>query len=314
MGFTTISENICALTDHSITDARRLVVTAPTGMAYDNINITSSIFVEQVPGAMNKVQNYTKKAEFENPPCRKLPDGHKTEFHPLRATTIEEASVQGNLLNHKDIMVVQLQRSDEDLDKYLIPTINDQLTNPQNRAVQVLHSKDLTPWSRREVLALGFGTFHLVMNLIWMLLHHHQGSIDQIGSLTHLFAVLEKVRLSGEHPDFHALLSGLTQILDGLILNAWQRECGYDDLQDFSALNPSPAKILEIAKTIIIDKYGTPFENLQPCEKKRPADNTKEMDAHQAGEAVEESDSEDTIGNDDSPAPNVKDPTRENLV
>ncbi|KAF8055297.1 hypothetical protein FPV67DRAFT_1436466 [Lyophyllum atratum] len=367
MSYNSISNIIDTLADSSIADARKTAASEPTLMAYDNINITTSIFVEQAPGAMSKVQSGTfgvlyklyKSPEFkdmlaapmmirfqnssplemsdvrgpavarqsyhtqtainvahalfryvtgfaaypshpklQHSPRRKLSNGHKTVFHPLRATTIEEASVQGNLLNHDDIMVVQLQRAKEDLDKYMIPAINDQLTNARNRGAQILRGKDITPWSRREVLALAFGTFHMVMNFIWMVLQVHRGTIDQIGSLTHLFAIMEKVRLGAEHPDFHALLSALTQILDGLLLNAWRRECG--DLDKFAASKPSTADILKVAHKII-KKYATPTNDMKPCEKEKTSNKVSSMptDGGESGTSDE-----------DDPAPNTTSPDR----
>lgn len=36
-------------------------------------------------------------------PHRPLPAGHKTKFYPLKVTTIEEASIKGNLLVHDNM-------------------------------------------------------------------------------------------------------------------------------------------------------------------------------------------------------------------
>jgi hypothetical protein len=105
------------------------------------------------------------------------------------------------------------------------------------------------------------------MNLIWGLLHVHYGAINAPGSLSHFFALLEKVRLGGEHPDFHTLLAALTQILDGLLLNAWRRECsanGYANLDAFAASNPTPEELLRCAR-LILEKYATPTEILPPA-------------------------------------------------
>ena len=44
---------ISSLADHSIEQAEA-VASGPHGLAYDNINISTSIFVEQRPGAMSK--------------------------------------------------------------------------------------------------------------------------------------------------------------------------------------------------------------------------------------------------------------------
>ncbi|KAH9169151.1 hypothetical protein EDB89DRAFT_1854773, partial [Lactarius sanguifluus] len=92
----------------------------------------------------------------------------------------------------------------------------------------------------RGGVTLAFGSFHLAMNLLWCVLETHRGTVKQMGSLTQLFAILEKTRLGGEHPDYHTLLSALTQILHGLVLNAWQIECDYSSLAVFAKAGPTP--------------------------------------------------------------------------
>jgi hypothetical protein len=58
LSYSSISAMISSLADRSIEQAQ-VVASGPHGLAYDNINISTSIFVEQRPGAMNKVQSGT---------------------------------------------------------------------------------------------------------------------------------------------------------------------------------------------------------------------------------------------------------------
>ena len=111
--------------------------------------------------------------ELQHKPRRPLPPNYQTKFYPLQASTIEEAFVQGNLLVHDDIYLIQLKCRPEDLNEPAIPAIHDQLMNARNWGAQVMQKKDVTPWSRCEIFQLGFGVFHLTMNLIWALLHTH---------------------------------------------------------------------------------------------------------------------------------------------
>ena len=184
------------------------------------------------------------------------------EQFPLRATTIEEATVRGNLLFHDDIYITQLKRSTEELSKYAIPSINDQLTNARIRSGQTLRACDVNAWERCEVFQLGFGLFHLCLNLVWAILHVHRGSLAEPGSLTFFFALLEKTRLGGEHPDYHTLLAALTQILDGLILNAWRTECNCKTFSNFAASPPSAEDLLNMAGTII-QRYAMPMQDFK---------------------------------------------------
>ncbi|KAF8233530.1 hypothetical protein L208DRAFT_1008800, partial [Tricholoma matsutake] len=79
--------------------------------------------------------------------------------------------------------------------------------------------------------------FHLCSNLVWALLHVHCGHINLQGSLSHWFTVLEKTHLGAQHPDYHSLLSAFMQIPDGLILDAWQMQCGFPSLAQFVKSN-----------------------------------------------------------------------------
>jgi hypothetical protein len=336
VSYPSIASIVHSLADHSIERAR-IVSHRPHLLAYDNVNMSSSIFVEQGPNTMSKVQSgtfaviyelanaraedmrirpmmnnlrrsspltitdlcpsidsmrsyvaqtvvniihilgkYVKgfdsqllDASLQHIPRRPLPAGHKTVFHPLRATTIEEASIDGNLLVHDDVYLVQLKRSRDELSDIAIPSFNDQLTNARIRGGQFLRKKDVSSWERREVFQLGFGTFHLVMNLIWSVLETHRGSVVRIGSLAFFFAILDKARLGGEHPDYHTLLSALRQILHGLILNAWRTECGYPNLRDFAEANPSPDELLQCARRIL-KKYAVPQPRIDPLDAKSP--------------------------------------------
>ena len=116
---------------------------------------------------------------------------------------------------------------------------------------------------------LGFGGFHLCMNYIYVVVETHRGTINQLGSFTHLFAILEKTRLGGEHPDYHTLLAAMTQILHGLLLNLWRKECGHPTLKEFSDSNPSPRAILDMAH-VIMEKYTIPKPSFPPTNSKAP--------------------------------------------
>ncbi|KAK6980592.1 hypothetical protein R3P38DRAFT_3235482 [Favolaschia claudopus] len=61
----------------------------------------------------------------------------------------------------------------------------------------------INPWGRREVFQLGFGMFHACLNLVWAILHTHRGSVNDAGSLAYFFALMEKTRLGNDQPDYH---------------------------------------------------------------------------------------------------------------
>ncbi|KAF9259029.1 hypothetical protein L218DRAFT_845141, partial [Marasmius fiardii PR-910] len=110
------------------------------------------------------------------------------------------------------------------------------------------------PWHTREIFQLGLALFHLIMNLIWGLLHHHRGSVREPGSLFYFFSLLDKRRLGNDKPDYHTLLVALTH---GIILNDWSQKCGYTSLTVFAQSKPSVARLKALA-TSIVDFYLQP--------------------------------------------------------
>ncbi|RXW18372.1 hypothetical protein EST38_g7482 [Candolleomyces aberdarensis] len=207
---------------------------------------------------------YTKDKKLQHLIRRCLPEGHRTEYYPLGVAPIDESSTHGNLLVHDQVYLQQLQKSVEELVEYLIVTINDQLTNSRVRSCQGMRKGDDGPWHSRQVFELAPALFHLVLNLVWILKEVHYGTIHEVGSLAQLFTVLDKTRLAGAKPDFHTLHTALMQILAGVILNAWEAECGHDDLASFAHSNPTPEQLLEIANRIIRN-HATPTTSTTPA-------------------------------------------------
>jgi hypothetical protein len=131
-----------------------------------------------------------KDVALQNKSRCKLPIGHKTKQYPLRTSTIDESSVTGNIAVINDMYMNQLKIMPEQLSDRAIPSINDQSTDARIRGAKVLRSKDVDSFARLDCFQLGFGLFHLSMNLIWALLHVHWGSAEHPGSLSYFFVVL----------------------------------------------------------------------------------------------------------------------------
>jgi hypothetical protein len=227
------------------------------------------------------LNNLMKHPELQHKVRRPLPANHKTKFYGLRASTTEEIDVEGNLALHDEFWVSQLQFSIDQLNKYAMITIDDQLTNSRIRSAQLERAKDVDSWERRETLQVSWAPFHGHMNLAWLVLHIHRGSIEECGSLSWFFAILEKRRLAGEKPDYYTLIATFKQILDGILLNGWLAECGYPSLQEFIESRPSPQQLLNIAAKVLqnhanptppvhnedFDKDGVlPPDIKQPCD------------------------------------------------
>lgn len=206
--------------------------------------------------------DYPHRSLLQYQPRRKLPTGIKTKQFPLRTSPIDESSVSGNIAVIEDVYIKQLKMTHEELSDMAIPSINDQSTNARIRSAKAVRAKDINPFTRLQCIQLGFGLFHLCANLIWALLQVHRGSISEPGSLSYFFAVLDRTQLNGEHPDYHALLATLMQILRGVILNAWEVECGCTTLSAFSLSNPTPQQLWEISNQILRNHATPPLDPL----------------------------------------------------
>jgi hypothetical protein len=173
--------------------------------------------------------------------------------------TIEENSIKGNLAVHMEVDINQLGLKYEQLTA-AVPSINDQATQALICGARTIRACDINPFLRVQTFQLGIGLFHLCLNLVWVVLNVHRGHVNHHSSLSHLFAVIEKTRLGGKHPDYHSLLAALKQVLDGLILNAWRTECGYHGLSEYAASKPS-AVSLRAKAALILHTHGTPIRS-----------------------------------------------------
>ncbi|KAG2737658.1 hypothetical protein P692DRAFT_20788007 [Suillus brevipes Sb2] len=333
ISFTSLLKLLERLADQCVRRAQ-WIARGPHVMCYDNINISTSIFVEQRASAPAKVQSGTFAILYEvrngNPAhmrltpilqraqaasdlmfnadvrptydqtasyyqqlrvhvvnillehCsyfknlatlpyhdrRKLPVGYRTKQYPLRTSTIDESSISGNMAVVNDVYINQLKMTHNELSDRAIPSFNDQSTNARIRGAKALRTQDINPFTQLQFIQLGFGLFHLCLNLVWALLHVHRGSIHQIGSLSYFFALLDRTRLGCEHPDYHTLLSTLLQILRGIILNSWKVECGYDSLAALASSKPTADDLLRIADTIL-SNHATPVYEPSSLKKKK---------------------------------------------
>ncbi|EIN10216.1 hypothetical protein PUNSTDRAFT_65109 [Punctularia strigosozonata HHB-11173 SS5] len=145
-------------------------------------------------------------------PRRRLSKTRRQQAYPLRTTTIEEASIAGNIQVHDNVHLEQL---------------------------------NMTP-----CLQLGIGLFHLLLNLLWCVLGIHRGKDDELGSLSWFFLLMSRTRLGAQHPDFHLLKATLMQIFDGLILHFWLVESGCSDFASFASTKSTAEDLVVIARHI----------------------------------------------------------------
>jgi len=200
--------------------------------------------------------DYLKENPFlQHQQFQPSPSNHKTEEFVLRTTTIEEASIDGNIRVNKNIYIDQLkfENNGHKLNNTGIPGFHDQSTNAQICSAQILQVDDITAIFRLANLLLGPGFFHVQLNMLWMILQIHHGTVEKVGSSQFYIAVWEKVRLETEKPDYHTLHSFTSQVLFGHILLFWETITGTSTM-DFAKSKPSTLMLHNYAAQII-DKY-----------------------------------------------------------
>ncbi|KAI0042500.1 hypothetical protein FA95DRAFT_1525335, partial [Auriscalpium vulgare] len=207
---------------------------------------------------------------------RPPPSGYKTAQFPMQTITIPENSHSSNLKVVTDVYCRQcgMDIRDDALCKYAILSINDQATNSNLRGARQLRDGDSTPFTRLDCIQLAPGLFHTLLNLSWILLDIHRGDAADYGSLASFIILLNKKRHGSEHPDYHAIKATLTQVLDGILLHAWEIECGFPSLKEFAATNPSPQVLVDIGERILA-KYV--FNSSDPAESDEETDDDDEV-------------------------------------
>jgi len=238
-------------------------------------SMSSTYFLSVVP--TSKPINIVPIPFLQYLEWRRIPNGHRTKQYPLCISTIEESSVTSNIAMIYNVYINQLKMTHHNLSNLAIPSINDQSTNAHRRGAKALWAKDVNSFTHLQFLQLGPGHFHLSMNLIWVLLHIHSGSINQPGSLLYFFALLDCSQLGCEHSHYHTLLSTLFQILKGIILNAWQVECGATSLASFASSKPSPGHLLGLADKIL-QLHTMPLSGLPLSKKQQQSAQAQRVD------------------------------------
>ena len=147
----------------------------------------------------------------------------RQQFPPW-VSTIEENSIKGNIALLRNIYINQLRLKEDDFPDLAIPRINSQTTNARIRGTKAARTGDANSFARTQCFQPEPGLFHMLMNLLWALLHIHRRYINSTGSLACWFSVLDRKPFSSSQPDFYTLRISLFQILDRLLLTCWNVE------------------------------------------------------------------------------------------
>ncbi|KAJ7608462.1 hypothetical protein FB45DRAFT_1129825, partial [Roridomyces roridus] len=228
VSYDSVLNSIKSLASHCVEQAVQ-VANEPHAFCYDNVNISTSIFVEQ-RGAAGPAKVTSALLRFKASKGLEF----RRDILPSRE----------HLVSFNDQLIVTIIKR-----MFALPAFE-----------SLAKDAELQYTARRAIP----GDIELKGSL----------RVNQVGSLSYFFSVMEKVRLGNEQPDYHSLLAALEQILDGLILNAWMRECNSTSLDAFAKSKPTHEQLRDIASRILLD-YATPVPpthtKFEP-KRKKPAD------------------------------------------
>lgn len=116
----------------------------------------------------------------------------------------------------------------------------------------------------------------------------------RLAALLIFFCLLDKAWLGGAEPYYHSLLVALTQIFNGIILNAWRIECGHPSFAVFSQTQPIASTLLDVTDWILLN-HATPMVEPDKPElsKKKPdtEESSNESDESDTGKSSDDSES-----------------------
>ena len=81
------------------------------------------------------------------------------------------------------------------------------------------------------------------------------------------------------------------QVLHGVLLEAWRRECGFSSLAAFEVSKPMPEALLVIAEQILL-KYAVPMQECPPPKGTKPLEEDEDSDSEEYSENDLDTDSQ----------------------
>ncbi|KAG1765406.1 hypothetical protein EDD22DRAFT_978741 [Suillus occidentalis] len=193
ISFTSLLTLLEKLAVHCIEHAKQ-VARQSHMMCYDNINISTSIFVEQRSDAPAKVQSGTFAILYE------VRNGNRDHMRlspmltrALDATPLTFNSDMSSFHSQLRIHVIDiLLATCSDFKNYERTDIlqHSYCTKQFPLRTSTIDESSITG-NIAVIHDLRFGLFHLCLNLVWALLHVHRGSIHQVSSLSYFFALMD---------------------------------------------------------------------------------------------------------------------------
>lgn len=122
---------------------------------------------------VTKFGAYSDRQALQHKPRRPLPKWYVTKQYPLRTTTIEEATVRGNLLFHDDIYITQLKQPKDRLSVYawstykLPNTVGTKSSCSRRQSMGTTRGFSTRFWSLSSLSQLGMVALTCSSRLCW---------------------------------------------------------------------------------------------------------------------------------------------------
>ncbi|KDR68635.1 hypothetical protein GALMADRAFT_256920 [Galerina marginata CBS 339.88] len=199
-------------------------------------------------------KKYEDEPLFQFPQRRPLPEEHRTHTFPVASSLGEKLTISRFISLVKETYITNLHLDGKGFETRAIPCINDTFVNANIRRVQTLRPTTDADRKLLNSLQLGPGLSDILRKLVTVTikLHCPEGS-DSTDGLAQLFKTIDKPHLALAKPQDHGdAVIALETIVEGLLLNSWQTNCGFDSLVEYAASEPEPEEILALAKKIVI--------------------------------------------------------------
>jgi hypothetical protein len=111
-------------------------------------------------------KDYATSLELQHHPCWQIPVGYITKQYTVKVNIIDESSVEAQPKVLDNIYIQQMKMKHKNLNDSAHPLFADQHTNARVRGAKALQLEDVNNFMKLKVWQLGFGLFHLCLNII----------------------------------------------------------------------------------------------------------------------------------------------------
>ncbi|KAF9002367.1 hypothetical protein BDQ17DRAFT_1409640 [Cyathus striatus] len=256
-------------------DLAKTVASGPHAFCYDNLNISTSIHVEQrglssTPGKVTsgtlgilyKIPNATPDTMALQPILERMRNPMYSGLDFVKDLTLTDDQLESVSHQFRIHIINVLFKHFDTIDKKYYQGDTSMSHIPCRPLPPNHHTKfyPIQVSTHEEASTKGNLLYHDEVYLDMLSQKPEELSKCEKGSLSYWFTILEKTRLSGQKPDYHTLYIALTQILEGIVLSAWKKICAEEGstLEEYTSSTPT-SEDLHNKAGIVLENYLTPL-------------------------------------------------------